>query len=136
MNVPTPDSLGPSHVAPPVEDPMDRTRFPIDPWRLVETRFSGDDLGTTESLFTVGNGYLGLRGNYEESRDAYHDGTYINGFHETWAINHAEEAYGFARVGQTIVNAPDPKVIRLYVDDEPLHLSVAQPGPARGRADP
>jgi alpha,alpha-trehalose phosphorylase len=28
-------------------------------------------------------------------------------------------------VGQTIVNAPDPKVIRLYVDDEPLHLSVA-----------
>ncbi|WP_141016038.1 glycoside hydrolase family 65 protein [Nocardioides sambongensis] len=104
---------------------MDRTRFPVDPWRLVETRFSPEDLGTTESLFTVGNGYLGMRGNYEESRDAHHDGTYINGFHETWAINHAEEAYGFARVGQTIVNVPDPKVIRLYVDDEPLHLSVA-----------
>lgn len=123
MNVP--HDLGPSHIAPPIADPLDRSRFPVDPWRLVETRFSTDDLGTTESLFAVGNGYLGLRGNNEESRDAHVEGTYINGFHETWAINHAEEAYGFARVGQTIVNVPDPKVIRLYVDDEPLHLSVA-----------
>ncbi|MBS4753096.1 glycoside hydrolase family 65 protein [Nocardioides sp. zg-ZUI104] len=115
-----PDQPPPAH-----EDPMDRTRFPVDPWRLVETRFDGTDLGITESLFAVGNGYLGLRGNYSESRDAHLDGTFINGFHETWPISHAEEAYGFARVGQTIVNAPDPKVIRLYVDDEPLQVSIA-----------
>jgi len=123
VNAPPPD--GPSHVAPPVADPIDRSRFPVDEWRLVETRFEADDLGTTESVFAVGNGYLGLRGNFSESRDAHVDGTYINGFHETWPILHAEEAYGFARVGQTIVNAPDAKVIRLYVDDEPLHLSLA-----------
>ncbi|KRC53541.1 MULTISPECIES: glycoside hydrolase family 65 protein [unclassified Nocardioides] len=119
------NAAGPSHKAPPVADPLDRTRFPVDEWRLVETRFDGSDLGTTESLFTVGNGYLGLRGNYSESRDAHVDGTFINGFHETWPISHAEEAYGFARIGQTIVNVPDPKVIRLYVDDEPLQVSVA-----------
>ena len=116
---------GPSHVAPPVADPLDRSRFPDDEWRLVETRFDAADLGTTESLFSVGNGYLGMRGNYSESRDAHIDGTYINGFHETWPILHAEEAYGFARIGQTIINAPDAKVIRLYVDDEPLHMSMA-----------
>ena len=116
---------GPSHVAPPIADPLDRSRFPTDEWRLVETRFDADDVGTTESLFAVGNGYLGMRGNYSESRDAHVDGTYINGFHETWPILHAEEAYGFARIGQTIVNAPDAKVIRLYVDDEPLHMSMA-----------
>ncbi|WP_353953823.1 glycosyl hydrolase family 65 protein [Knoellia sp. S7-12] len=107
------------------DDPLDRSRFPIDEWALTETRFSADDLGVTESLFSVGNGYLGLRGNYEESRDAHVNGSYINGFHETWPITHAEEAYGFARVGQTIVNVPDAKVIRLYVDDEPLQLSTA-----------
>ena len=101
---------GPSHEAPPVADPMDRTRFPVDEWRLVETRFESSDLGATESLFTVGNGYLGLRGNYEESRDWHTNGTYINGFHETWPIQHAEEAFGFAKVGQTIVNAPDAKI--------------------------
>ncbi len=106
-------------------DPMDRSRFPVDEWSLIETRFEARDLGVTESLFSVANGYLGLRGNYEESRDAHVDGTFINGFHETWPILHAEEAFGLARVGQSIVNVPDAKVIRLYVDDEPLELSSA-----------
>ncbi|WP_018155845.1 glycoside hydrolase family 65 protein [Demetria terragena] len=106
-------------------DPLDRNRFPIDEWALVETRFEPSDLGVTETLFAVGNGYLGLRGNYEEARDAYADGTFVNGFHETWPIHHAEEAFGLARVGQTMVNAPDPKIIRLYIDDEPLELSTA-----------
>lgn len=118
-------ALGPSHEAPPVRDFLDRDRFPADPWRLVETRYDGTDLGLTESLFAVGNGYLGLRGNVEEGRDSHTHGTFVNGFHETWPIQHAEEAYGFARVGQTIVNAPDAKIIRVYVDDEPLLLSVA-----------
>jgi alpha,alpha-trehalose phosphorylase len=104
---------------------MDRKRFPADEWRLVETRFSAHDLGVTETLFSVGNGYLGMRGNVSEGRVAYAHGTFLNGFHETWPIRHAEEAYGFARVGQTIVNVPDAKTIRLYVDDEPLLLTVA-----------
>ena len=107
------------------DEPLDRSRFPVDPWALVESRYSDADLGTTETLFAIANGYLGLRGNVEEGRDSYAHGTFINGFHETWPIQHAEEAYGFARIGQTIVNAPDAKVIRLYVDDEPLLLSVA-----------
>ncbi|MCW2839258.1 MAG: family 65 glycosyl hydrolase [Aeromicrobium sp.] len=117
--------MSPSHVAPPVHDFLDRTRYPVDEWALVENHIDNDDLGTTETLFSVGNGYLGLRGNVEEGRDSFAHGTFLNGFHETWPIQHAEEAFGFARVGQTIVNAPDAKVIRLYVDDEPLLLPIA-----------
>ncbi|PRY68473.1 alpha,alpha-trehalose phosphorylase [Glaciihabitans tibetensis] len=110
---------------PTTADPLDRNRFPVDEWALVETDFSGDDMGRTETLFAVGNGYLGLRGNVDEGRDGHAHGTFINGFHETWPIRHAEEAFGFARVGQTIVNAPDAKIIRIYVDDEPLVLTLA-----------
>lgn len=110
---------------PPVHDHLDRARFPVDEWKLSERIYSSSDLGVTETMFAVGNGYLGLRGNVEEGRDAHAHGTFINGFHETWAIRHAEEAFGFARVGQTIVNAPDTKTIKLYVDDEPLLLAVA-----------
>jgi alpha,alpha-trehalose phosphorylase len=47
-----------------------------------------------------------MRGTFEEGRPAIEPGTFVNGFHETWPIVHAEEAYGFARTGQTIVNAP------------------------------
>ncbi len=104
---------------------IDRDRFPVDPWRLVEKRFSDEDTGVTETLFTVANGYLGLRGNHPEGRQGHEDGTFINGFHETFPIRHAEQAYGFAEVGQTIVNAPDAKVMRVYVDDEPLSLDIA-----------
>lgn len=104
---------------------IDRDRFPVDPWRLVETSFRLDDVGVTETLFALGNGYLGMRGNHPEGRFAQEHGTFINGFHETFPIRHAEQAYGFAEVGQTIINAPDAKVLRVYVDDEPLSLDVA-----------
>jgi alpha,alpha-trehalose phosphorylase len=97
---------------------IDRERFPVDPWRLTETSYSQD--GVSETLFAVGNGYLGLRGNHIEGRGAHEHGTFINGLHETWPIRHAEQAYGFAEVGQTIVNAPDAKIMRIYVDDEPI----------------
>jgi len=106
-------------------DRMDRDRFPVDEWRLIEKRFSLDDVGVTETLFTLGNGYLGLRGNHPEGRHAHEHGTFINGFHETFPIRHAEQAYGFAEVGQTIINAPDAKVMRVYVDDEPLDFDTA-----------
>jgi alpha,alpha-trehalose phosphorylase len=96
-------------------DPLDRNRFPVHEWKFTEAEYSADDLGVTESLFAVGNGYLGMRGNVEEGRETYAHGTFINGFHETWPIRHAEEAFGFARTGQTIVNVPDNKTIKLYV---------------------
>ncbi len=102
---------------------IDRDRFPVDPWRLIETRHSEEGVG--ETLFSVGNGYLGLRGNHIEGRGAHEHGTFINGLHETWPIRHAEQAYGFAEVGQTIVNAPDAKIMRVYVDDEPISFDEA-----------
>ncbi|MGO1543903.1 MAG: glycoside hydrolase family 65 protein [Gulosibacter sp.] len=105
---------------------LDRTMFPIDPWAIVETRFDPALQGRTESLFAMGNGFIGMRGNIDEGREAAEHGTFINGLHETWPIRHAEEAFGFARVGQTIINAPDAKVVRLYVDDEPFILSTAE----------
>ena len=106
-------------------DPLDRNRYPVDEWALVEKEFTPDDQGVAETVFGVANGYLGMRGNHDEGRGSVSDGTFVNGFHETWQIRHAEEAFGFARVGQTIVNVPDAKVIRLYVDDEPFVLAEA-----------
>ncbi len=104
---------------------IDRRLYPVDEWRLLESEYLSENLGNAETFFSLGNGYLGLRGNNSEGRDNVEHGTFVNGFHETWRIRHAEEAYGFAEVGQTIINAPDAKVIRLYVDDEPLSMESA-----------
>ncbi len=100
--------------------------YPPEEWRVVEKQFYPRLLGQTETLFALANGYLGIRGAFEEGSPAYHNGTFINGFHETWPIIYGEDAFGFARTGQTIVNVPDSKIIRLYVDDELLDLSKAR----------
>ena len=99
--------------------------FGDDPWRLMLHGIDPDLAGQDETLLSLGNGYLGLRGNHEEGLPLGSHGTFINGFHETWRIQHAENAYGFAEQGQTIVNVPDAKTIRIYVDDERLNLSSA-----------
>lgn len=105
--------------------PLDPIDYPVEPWRLVERRFDEELLPRIETLFTVSNGYVGLRGNHEEGRPAHEHSTLIAGFHETWPIQHAEQAFGLAKTGQTIIDVPDAKIIKLYVDDEPLFLPTA-----------
>ncbi len=100
--------------------------FPTDEWRIVESRFSESYYARCETAFALSNGYLGVRGAFDEGRPARSPGVFVNGFHEQWPILHAEEAYGLARTGQTIVNVPDATTLRLYVDDEPLFVDTAR----------
>jgi alpha,alpha-trehalose phosphorylase len=62
------------------------------------------------------------RGCPEEGGPNAENGTFINGFYETRPIVYGEDAYGFARTGQTICNVTDSKIIKLFVDDEPFWL--------------
>ena len=105
---------------------IDRDINPVDEWAWIETKPNVVDLGVSETLFALSNGYLGMRANPAEGRDSKTHGTYINGLHETWDIQHAEDAYGLAREGQSIISAPDGKAMRLYIDDEPLRLGNAE----------
>jgi alpha,alpha-trehalose phosphorylase len=61
----------------------------------------------------------------EEGRPTADDGTLVNGFFEFRPIVYPEEAYGFPREGQTILYVPESKIVRLYVDDEPVDLCSA-----------
>jgi len=107
------------------EDRLDRARFPLLEWGFGEIRYETTSLGQRETIFAVGNGYLGLRGEDEEATAVEAPGCFLNGFHETWPIKHAEAAYGFAQTGQTIINIPDAKLVRLSVDGQALDPSDA-----------
>lgn len=54
--------------------------FEIDPWKISENSFPKDNMRISESVMSLGNGAMGLRGNFEEdySGDS-HRGTYIGG---------------------------------------------------------
>ncbi len=99
--------------------------YPADPWRITEKQFRPDLIGLTETVFCSSNGYIGIRGTFEEGKPSYQNFTVVNGFYETWPIIYGEEAFGFTKTGQTIVNVPDSKIIRLYVDDEPFYMPTA-----------
>jgi alpha,alpha-trehalose phosphorylase len=101
-------------------------RLADDDWRIVERRLDARRLGAQESVFAVGNGYLGIRGAPEEGTPAHDAGVILNGFHETWPIAYPEDAYGLARTGQTLVDVTDGSLVRLFVDDEPFDLATAR----------
>jgi alpha,alpha-trehalose phosphorylase len=96
--------------------------YPADEWNIIEKRFHPEFLAQSETMLALGNGYLGMRGCPEEGGPNAENGTFINGFYEAWPIVHGEEAYGFAKTGQTICNVTDSKIIKLFVDDEPFWL--------------
>jgi alpha,alpha-trehalose phosphorylase len=96
--------------------------FPADPWSIRETELDLDVLSQTESVFTLANGHIGLRGNLDEGEPQGLAGTYLNGFYEQRSMPHAEAGYGFPEAGQTVVNVTDGKIIRLLIDDEPFDL--------------
>jgi alpha,alpha-trehalose phosphorylase len=100
--------------------------FPADEWNVIEKGFHPGLLAQLETMLALGNGYLGLRGCPEEGGPNAENSTLINGFYETRPLVYAEEAFGFARTGQTILNVTDSKIIKLFVDDEPFWLPNAR----------
>ncbi|MGY4644365.1 beta-phosphoglucomutase family hydrolase [Cellulomonas sp. URHB0016] len=100
--------------------------YPADPWRLVERSYNPAFVEQTETLFALSNGYLGIRGSFEEGTPSFTPGTLLNGFHETWPIVYPEAAFGFATTGQTILPVPDGTTIRLLVDDDPVTCETSE----------
>jgi alpha,alpha-trehalose phosphorylase len=96
--------------------------FPADEWNVIEKGFHPQFLGQLETMLALGNGYLGMRGCPEEGGPNAENATLINGFYETSSIVYPEDAYGFAKTGQTILNVTNSKIIKLFVDDEPFWL--------------
>src|SRR4051812_10935128 len=92
--------------------------FETDPWAVRESRLDLEVLAQTESVFALGNGPLGLRGNLDEGEPSAVPGTYLDGFYELRPLPYAEAGYGYPESGQTVVNVTDGKLIRLTVGDE------------------
>jgi alpha,alpha-trehalose phosphorylase len=96
--------------------------FAVDAWSVPERELHLELLGTTESIFALSNGHIGLRGNLVEGEPAGSPGTYLNGFYEVRPLPYAESGYGYPEAGQTMINVTNGKVIRLLVDDEPFDV--------------
>lgn len=91
-------------------------------WQLIEEGYDRAIHAKQESLFALGNGYLGMRGFFEERTPAYHPGVFINGFYELEPISYGERAYGYAEMNQTMLDLPDARFVQIVADGEPVLL--------------
>lgn len=74
-----------------------------------------------ESLYFTGNGYVGVRGNFEEGVPTAFPtirGTYLNGFYDTVNLEYGESAHGFPMTAQKLINVFDAQTISLEVDGD------------------
>jgi alpha,alpha-trehalose phosphorylase len=96
--------------------------YAVEPWSVIERALPADLLASSESVFALSNGHIGLRGNLDEGEPYGIPGAYLNGFFELRPLPYAETAYGLPESGQTIVNVTNGKLVRLLVDDEPFDV--------------
>jgi kojibiose phosphorylase len=83
----------------------------MDTWHIVETAFDPADLHPKETVFTLGNGYLGTRGAFEEGYPGDRAITLVHGLFDDAAIVHTE-----------LVNAPNWLHLAIFVDGARFRL--------------
>ncbi len=89
--------------------------------KLTMHQLNREALAGEEAIFHCANGYLGVRGCFEEGYPPELlsvRGAYINGFYDDADIPYGEKLYGFPTTRQTIINLPDAQTITLTIDGE------------------
>lgn len=96
-------------------------------WKIIRTKLDPQQLNVEESLFSLANGYLGVRGNFEEGYDHGVDtikGAYINAFYEIVDIPYNEKHHGFPSIKEKIVNVIDAQGLEIYLGEEEERFSL------------
>lgn len=79
------------------------------PWAITEESILEEKIQFYETLFTLGNGYLGSRGVLEEGHKRSYPGTYLAGVYDKSESQSSE-----------IVNLPNPVALEIYIDSTKL----------------
>jgi alpha,alpha-trehalose phosphorylase len=90
-------------------------------WHLTSNNLDSERLLLEESLFSIGNGYIGIRGSFEEAPEMIPNtirGSYINGYYDRVPILYGEAAYGFPTMQDKQPRIMDTQTSLVYLDGE------------------
>ncbi|WP_113674162.1 glycoside hydrolase family 65 protein [Vallitalea guaymasensis] len=95
----------------------------INLWGYTEKNFQKEKYPLNETLFALGNGYIGTRGSFEEKSDfGGHDGTFINGFYDYYDLSYGEKYNGYPDRSHAMLNVTNGKRIDIYINNERFSL--------------
>lgn len=103
---------------------MVKRLFEVDPWKIKSTSLEIENKRLQESLTSIGNGYMGMRGNFEEgySGDS-HLGTYIAG---VWYPDKTRVGWwknGYPEYFGKVINATNFIPVEIEIDGEKVDLA-------------
>src|SRR5665647_1226204 len=95
-----------------------------DPWCIIEEGFHANKQLASESIFSLGNGHIGQRANFEE----YYSGetmlgSYIAGIYYPERAERGNWKNGYSDTNDRIINAPNWTGINIRLNDDRLDLS-------------
>lgn len=101
--------------------------FQIDSWKIIETQLHKEDFRLAESIMSLGNGHMGMRGNFEETYTGdFHRGTYIAG---VWFPDKTRVGWwknGYPHYFGKVINATNFIGVNVLIDGVELDLRDAQ----------
>jgi len=98
--------------------------FKLDPWAIVEEGFDPEHGKVSESIFSLGNEYMGVRGYFEEGYSgARLIGSYFNGFYEGSDVFNPATYKGFVLTDNNLTNSVDWLNVRISLDGELLDIA-------------
>lgn len=96
--------------------------YRLDEWEIIEDSFDPERSLHSNTIFSIGNGFIGMRGTFEEGLEYDSrlgaEGTFLNGVYEEGTIRYGEMAHGFPEKKQTMINVANGKKIILKLDNE------------------
>lgn len=103
---------------------MNQDYIQEDPWSIIEIGFDAGRVTSSESLFSIGNGAMGQRANFEEdySGDTF-QGSYIAGVYYPDKTKVGWWKNGYPEYFAKVLNAPNWIGIHVEVDGETMDLA-------------
>lgn len=102
---------------------MNQNYIEPNPWSLVEQGFDAERVKSSESLFSIGNGAMGQRANFEEDYSGpTFQGSYIAGVYYPDKTRVGWWKNGYPEYFAKVLNAPNWIGIHVYIDSVALDL--------------
>ena len=98
-----------------------------DPWSIIEEGFEKARVKSSESIFSIGNGHMGQRANFEETYTGEtFQGSYIAGVYYPDKTRVGWWKNGYPEYFAKVLNAPNWIGIDMSVNGEPLDLNTCK----------
>ena len=103
---------------------MNQDYIQSNPWSIIEEGFDKERVKSSESLFSIGNGAMGQRANFEESYSGpTFQGSYIAGVYYPDKTRVGWWKNGYPEYFAKVLNAPNWIGIDVSINGEPLDLA-------------